>query len=84
MLESHDVVFTLPRVNPKVEEFGVGVALVEVSNSGSHTLAGPLKRHKTFNPAFQIGAEPTFILGESAGFLSHVQLQDDIQGHEEL
>jgi hypothetical protein len=67
-----------------MEELGVGIAVAEVTNFGSLTLAGPFKRCKSLYPTFQIGTEPTFIFGESTGFLNHIQLKDDVQGHKEL
>ena len=67
-----------------MEKFGVGIALAEVANPGGLTFAGSFQNSETFNPTFQVSTEPSFFLGERAGLLSNIQLQNDIQGHEDL
>ena len=83
-LQSGNVVFSPSSIDVPMEVFGVGIALAEVANLGGLMFAGSFQNSETFNPTFQVSTEPSFFLGERAGLLSNIQLQNDIQGHEEL
>jgi hypothetical protein len=82
MLESsQDVILALSGINPKMEEFGVSVALAEVADSGSLTLTRSLQSGEASDPTFEIGAEPSFLLRKRARLLGDIQLKNDIKGH---
>jgi hypothetical protein len=78
------VVLAFIGVDTQVEKLCVRVTLPEIADSRGLPFPGSFQWSETFDTSLKVGVKTYFIRREGAGFLSHVRLKNDIQGHNKL
>lgn len=74
----------VPRIDPSVKEFGVGITIFKDDHSSTLLFACPLKHRQANHPPLESRTEVTFLSAKLPAILSCVKVEDDQESGMEM